>query len=441
MRRLAAFISAAALLASTTAAGALDNGLALTPPMGWNSWNKFGCQVSEKLIREVADAIVASGMRDAGYRYVVIDDCWQLGRNADGSIQVDGQHFPSGIKALADYVHSRGLKFGLYSAAGPRTCQGRSGSRGHEVQDAQTYASWGVDYLKYDWCTFEKMDAPAAYKKMRDALSATGRPILFSICEWGQSEPAKWAMPVGNIWRTTGDITDAFDKEGTSGPPPQPGSDGKTPMAGPPPGLTPPPGFAPPGAPGVDDAQMALPADFKMPPMGMGVLQIIDRQAGLGRHAGPGGWNDPDMLEVGNGGMTTDEYRAHFALWAIMGSPLIAGHDPRAMTAETRAILLNRELIAVSQDSLGKAGDRLKREGDADIWGRPLAGGAMAVALLNRGKTPMTIALDAKTLGMKVAKLGLRDLWAGKDLGQLGKTRSFTVAPHSALVLKVSPAR
>jgi alpha-galactosidase len=393
--------------------------------MGWNSWNKFGCNVSEQLIREVADSIVSSGMRDAGYRYVVIDDCWQISRNAEGTIQADPQRFPSGIKALADYVHSRGLKFGLYSAAGDRTCQGRPGGRGHEAQDARTYAAWGVDYLKYDWCSFEKMDAPAAYKTMRDALAATGRPILFSICEWGMSDPAKWAPAVGNMWRTAGDITDAFDKAGSSFPP-APGAGGAVPPM-------PPPGGGPAGPP------PTLPADVKIPPMGLGVLQVIDRQAGLGHYAGPGGWNDPDMLEVGNGGMTADEYRAHQALWAIMGSPLIAGNDVRKMDAETRAILTNAEVIAVSQDPLGKAGDRIKKDGDADIWGRPLAGGAMAVALLNRGAAPITITLDAQTLGLQAASLTLRDLWEGKTLGALGKSRSFTVAGRSALMLRVAP--
>lgn len=432
MRRLAAFTTALALVAGSTAAQAVDNGLARTPPMGWNSWNKFGCNVSEKLIREVADALVSSGMRDAGYHYVVIDDCWQVARNADGTIKADPERFPSGMKALADYVHERGLKFGLYSAAGERTCQGRPGGLDHEEIDAKTYAAWGVDYLKYDWCTFAKRDAPALYKKMGAALAATGRPILFSICEWGQSEPAKWAPAVGNMWRTTGDITDAFDKEGTSfGPPPGPG------------GTLPPPPGAPPG---VDvtagpPGGMMPPGDANIPPMGLGILQIIDRQAGLGRYAGPGAWNDPDMLEVGNGGMSADEYRAHFALWAIMGAPLIAGHDVRDMSAETRAILTNAEVIAVSQDPLGKAGDRLKRSGDADIWGRQLAGGAMAVALLNRGKAPLTITLNARTLGLKTGALTLRDLWAGKDLGALGKSRSFTVAPHSALMLRVAPTK
>ena len=424
MRLMTPILAVFALIAAQIPVYALDNGVAQTPPMGWNSWNKFGCDVSEKLIRETADAMVRSGMRDVGYQYIIVDDCWQVARSADGTLVADPLRFPSGMKALADYVHARGLKFGLYSAAGDRTCQGRPGSRGHEAQDARSFAQWGVDYLKYDWCTFEKMDAPRAYTKMRDALLATGRPILFSICEWGQSKPASWAATVGNMWRTTGDIADAFDREAMKGPPP--GQPGGT--------LPPPPGMAglPAGAP-------RLPPGTVLPEMGLGVLQILDRQAGLARFAGPGGWNDPDMLEVGNGGMTDDEYRGHFALWAILGAPLIAGNDVRNMDAKTHAILTNAAVIRVSQDRAGKAGDRLARIGDADIWGRRLENGGLATALLNRGTTSMEIRIDAKLLGLASGTWKLRDLWNDRDFGTLGDFRAFVVAPHSALMLTIIP--
>ena len=266
-----------------TSVQAHDNGLARTPPMGWNSWNKFACNVSEKLIKEMADAMVTSGMRDAGYIYLVIDDCWQIDRDAQGNILPDPQRFPSGMKALADYIHSKGLKFGLYSDAGTLTCQKRPGSRGYEFQDARQYAAWDVDYLKYDWCSTSTQNAQASYSIMRDALLKAGRPIVFSICEWGTAKPWLWARDVGNLWRTTGDIQDCWDCKRDWG--------------------------------------------------GMGVVHILDLQDGLQSYAGPGHWNDPDMLEVGNGGMTTTEYRAHFSLWCLLASPLMAGNDLRSMPA------------------------------------------------------------------------------------------------------------
>ena len=254
--------------------------------MGWNSWNKFGCNVSEKLIRGTADALVASGMKDAGYEYVVIDDCWQVSRAADGSIVVDAERFPSGMKALADYVHSKGLKFGIYSDAGTKTCAGRPGSKDHEAQDAKSYASWGVDYLKYDWCSSEGQDTRDSYMKMSQALRATGRPIVFSLCEWGSTKPWTWAQGVGELWRATGDIQDCWDCGKSWG--------------------------------------------------GMGVAHIIDLMDGLYAYAGPGHWNDPDMLEVGNGGLNMTENRAHFSFWALFAAPLMAGNDLEAMSPEVK---------------------------------------------------------------------------------------------------------
>jgi alpha-galactosidase len=375
---------------SAVATRALDNGLARTPPMGWNSWNKFGCNVSEQLIKEVADALVSTGMRDAGYSYVVIDDCWQVGRDAEGHIIPDPQRFPSGMKALADYVHAKGLKFGIYSDAGTQTCAKRPGSRGYEFQDARQYAAWGVDYLKYDWCSTTTQNAQASYSIMRDALAQAGRPIVFSLCEWGTAKPWLWAGDVGNLWRTTGDIQDCWDCKRDWG--------------------------------------------------GMGVVHIIDLQAGLEAYAGPGHWNDPDMLEVGNGGMTTTEYRAHFSLWCILAAPLIAGNDVRHMPPETAEILMNREVIAVDQDALGLQGHRVKREGDFDVWAKQLADGGRAVALLNRGATAHEMSVNWTEIGYpNELSAAVRDLWAKKDLGRRNGSFSATVPSHGVRMIKIKP--
>jgi alpha-galactosidase len=371
-------------------AHALDNGLAKTPPMGWNSWNKFACNVSEKLIKEMADAMVTSGMRDAGYVYLVIDDCWQIDRDAQGNILPDPQRFPSGMKALADYVHSKGLKFGLYSDAGTLTCQKRPGSRGYEFQDARQYAAWGVDYLKYDWCSTGTQNAPAAYSIMRDALAKAGRPIVFSICEWGTSKPWLWAGSVGNLWRTTGDIQDCWDCKRDWG--------------------------------------------------GMGVVHILDLQDGLESYAGPGRWNDPDMLEVGNGGMSTTEYRSHFSLWCILASPLMAGNDLRSMPREVAEILTNREVIAVDQDSLGMQGRRVKRNGEWEVWAKQLADGGRAVVLFNRGQKAADISVSWTDIGYPphlTAKV--RDLWAHKDLGNLSEKFSAAVPSHGVVMVTIKP--
>jgi alpha-galactosidase len=361
------------------------NGLALTPPMGWNSWNKYHCAINEATIRKQADAMVSSGMKAVGYSYVVVDDCWHGQRDTAGNIRSDPVRFPSGIKALADYVHAQGLKFGIYSDAGDKTCQDRPGSRGHEYQDALRYAVWGVDYLKYDWCNSESLDVRAAYATMSDALRATGRPILYSICEWGTHQPWGWAASLGgNLWRTTGDIHDAwFD-----------------------------------------------------------VVDILDRQVGLGGFAGPGHWNDPDMLEVGNGGMTDDEYRAHFSLWAMLAAPLIAGNDLSTMSTVTAAILTNREVIAVDQDALGIEARRAVKSADTEIWVRPLVGGSQAVALLNRSAEPRTIRLDWSALGLPAyLTVDVRDLWSGKDAPHATGSLTADVAPHAVVMLKVTPAR
>lgn len=361
------------------------NGLALTPPMGWNTWNKFACDVNEQLIRDAADAMVATGMKDAGYEYIVIDDCWHGERDADGFIQPDPVRFPSGMKALGDYIHSKGLKFGIYSDAGTLTCAGRPGSRGHEYQDALQYARWGVDYLKYDWCSTGTQDQRAAYLTMSLALKATGRDIVFSLCEWGNSQPWRWATHIGNLWRTTGDIHDAWE--------------------------------------GVFDHRI-------------GLMNIVDLNADLAPYAGPGHWNDPDMLQIGNGGMTLEEYRTHFSLWAMMAAPLMAGNDLANMTPEIHAILTNREVIAVDQDALGSAGGRTSKDGDREVWSRRLADGGRAVILLNRGSEAQTISVDWETLGLPAdARLNVRDLWAHRDLPAARGSFSAEVPAHGVVMV------
>lgn len=369
--------------------GRTANGLAQTPPMGWNSWNKFGCNVTEKTVRDVADAMASNGMRDAGYDYVVIDDCWHGTRDEKGFIREDRTKFPAGLKALGDYIHARGLKFGIYSDAGRKTCGGRPGSQGHEYQDALTYASWGVDYLKYDWCSTGVRNAEEAYALMADALRTTGRPILFSICEWGNNRPWEWAQKIGNMWRTTGDIRDAWAGRVT---------------------------------------------------YSIGVMDIVDKNEPLYPFAGPGHWNDPDMLEVGNGGLTDDESRAHFSLWSMMAAPLIAGNDIATMTPATRAILLNKEVIAVDQDPLGRQGRRIRDDGDQEVWSRPLADGSRAVILLNRGTEPANIAVNWPEIGYPATvRAEVRDLWAHRSLGKMQGSYSATVKPHAAVMITVIP--
>jgi alpha-galactosidase len=381
------------LIGVTTASldGAPAAPLAATPPMGWNSWNKFGCNVSESLIREMADAIVATGMKDAGYQYVVIDDCWQVSRTADGTIVADAKRFPSGMKALADYVHGKGLKFGVYSDAGTATCEGRPGSHGYETKDAAQYAAWGVDYLKYDWCHAEGIDAKVAYQTMRTALDATGRPIVFSMCEWGTAKPWLWARGIGHLWRTTGDIQDTWVSKNKSD--------------------------------------------------GLGWVQILDLEAPIASYAGPGGWNDPDMLEVGNGGMTTPEYRAHFTMWAMLAAPLIAGNDLRSMAADTKTILTNGDVIAIDQDALGHQATRVRDDGDQEVWAKPLADGGEAVALLNRGSAPAEIHVNWSEAGPKGGASTMRDLWTHKEQPVQPDGFSATVPPHDVVAVRIFPAK
>ena len=358
---LALVLDATAGLAATQAPPSRAKGALLspTPPMGFNTWNKFGCDVSEQLIRETADAMAANGMRDAGYRYVVIDDCWQVARDASGRIVADPQRFPGGIKALADYVHGKGLKFGLYTDLGTKTCEGRPGSLGHHEIDARTYAEWEIDYIKVDWCNADDLDAREEYTRFRDALHKTGREIVLSICEWGRNRPWEWAGSVGQLWRTTSDIKDRWES----------------------------------------------------------VVWILNANEAHASAAGPGHWNDPDMLEVGNGGMTAEEYRSHFSMWAMMAAPLITGNDLRAMSAETKSILLNPEVIAVDQDPLGAQGRKVLDRGyGAQVWVKPLADGSRAVAVLNLSEKEADLYVRWSDIGLPPGAASVRDLWTHVDL-------------------------
>lgn len=357
------------------------NGLARTPPMGWNSWNHFAGKIDDKTVREIADAMVSDGMQGAGYVYVNIDDTWQGTRDAQGDIRANDK-FPD-MKALADYVHRKGLKLGIYSGPGTRTCADFEGSYGHEAQDARTYAAWGIDYLKYDWCSAAKIykdsDMQGVYQKMGDALQATGRPIVYSLCQYGRDNVWEWGAAVGgNSWRTTGDISDNWKS----------------------------------------------------------MIGIVARQAGLEKYAGPGHWNDPDMLEIGNGGMSADEYRTHMSLWCILAAPLLAGNDLRSASRETLDILENREVIAVDQDRLGQQGHLVAKDSDHGVWARPLSGGAQAVALVNLSDAARTVSVQWKDLGLK-GPLHVRDLWAHADRGTQTDGFSSRVPAHGVALIKV----
>jgi alpha-galactosidase len=359
------------------------NGLAGTPPMGWNSWNRFRTKIDDKTIREIADAIVTSGMKEAGYTYINIDDGWQWKRDEKG-VLLPNPNFPD-MKALADYVHVKGLKIGIYSSPGPRTCGGFEGSYGHEDIDAKTWASWGVDYLKYDWCSASRVwkdeDMPAVYQRMAEAIVKAGRPMVYSLCQYGRFNVQEWGPRVGgNLWRTTFDIRDQWDA----------------------------------------------------------MANIGFSQSALASFAGPGRWNDPDMLEIGNGAMSRAEYETHFSLWAILAAPLIAGNDVRSMSAETKSILLNKEVIAVDQDRLGKAGARILTVGETEVWARPLEGGAFAVGLFNRGGTPAEVSVKWSALKISGSHR-VRDLWAHADRGSSSEGHTATVSPHGVVMLRVSP--
>jgi len=395
-----------AVFLSGAAAHAQKNpDLALTPPMGWNSWNTFACDVDEKMIRDMADAMVASGMKDAGYEYINIDDCWHGERDANGRIQVNKKTFPSGMKALADYVHSKGLKIGIYSDAGNTTCAGFPGSRGHEYQDAQTYAEWGIDYLKYDWCDTKDINPIGAYTTMRDALAKTGRPILFSICEWGDNKPWEWATDIGHAWRISGDITPCWDCEHNWGS-----------------------------------------------WSSWGVLKILDMRDALRlrQYAGPGKWNDMDMMEVGNG-MTEAQDRSHFSLWAMMNSPLIAGNDLRTMSDATRRILTNKEIIALNQDGLGIQAMKYIHAGDLMVFAKPLENDEWGFLFLNRSNSPLDYTHDWNFFELKddqfnrhidftKVKFTWTDLWKGNN-GDTINPLKLQIPANDVVVLRLVPKK
>ncbi|HUI54574.1 MAG TPA: glycoside hydrolase family 27 protein [Bryobacteraceae bacterium] len=378
------------------------NGFAKTPPMGWNSWNKFHRFVDDKSVREIADAMVSSGMRDAGYIYVNIDDTWEAGRDKDGNALppdrfpprdkngniLTNEKFPD-MKALADYVHSKGLKLGIYSGPGPRTCAGYEASYGHEAQDAKTWAAWGIDYLKYDWCSassvYKGAEMPSAYQEMALALRATGRPIIFSLCQYGWLNVGEWgAAAGGNLWRTTGDISDNWDSMSRIG---------------------------------------------------------FDNQIGREKYAGPGHWNDPDMLEIGNGGMTTTEYRTHMSLWCILAAPLLAGHDVRTMPDYIANILLNKEVIAIDQDPAGIQGTRASQIGPQgytlEVWKKPLANGGVAVGLFNRSLDTARMTVKWSDAGIAKENPKVRDLWAHRDIPNAATEYSVNVPSHGVVMLRV----
>ncbi|MGV9360903.1 glycoside hydrolase family 27 protein [Amycolatopsis sp. NPDC003731] len=404
-RVLHLFTAAAAALslsaAVPAAAVAAPGSPAVTPPLGWNSWNSFGCNVSESTIHQAADAMVSSGMRDAGYQYVVVDDCWfDPQRDSQGNLRANASKFPSGMKALGDYIHARGLKFGIYQVPTDRTCAqrtgtypGSTGSQGHEAQDARTFASWGVDYLKYDWCSpaGTRDEQVSRFGLMRDALRGTGRPIVYSInpnsyhaitgdkYDWGQ---------VADLWRTTEDLLDIWQNGNTNSYP-------------------------------------------------MGVGNVLDVTAPLAAQAGPGHWNDPDMLVVGRPGLSLTESRAHFALWALLAAPLMAGNDIRTMSAEISAVLRNPRLLAIDQDRLGAGGRRVRDDGNVEVFAKPLSDGSVAVGLLNRGSGTTTISTTAAQIGLSGTSFTLTDVWTGGTSASSGPI-SASVPAHGIAAYRVS---
>lgn len=364
----------------------LGNGLGATPQMGWNSWNHFACQIDEQMIRDTADALVSTGLAQLGYIYVNIDDCWaEASRDGQGNLQARASTFPSGISALASYVHAQGLKLGIYSDAGYTTCSlGQPGSLGYEYQDAATFASWGVDYLKYDNCNNDGTTPEVRFPVMTSALRSQTRPIFFSLCEWGVDNPATWASAVGNSWRTTGDISDSWSS----------------------------------------------------------MISRADLNNAWASHAGPGGWNDPDMLEVGNGGMTTAEYRSHFSIWALMKAPLLIGCDVRNIGSDALAILSNSDVIGVNQDSLGVQGQKVNVNGNLEVWAGPLSGSRVVVVLWNKGDSSSTITAQWSDIGLPSSSVAqVRDLWQQQDLSSSSQgSLSAQVGSHSVEMFILTPS-
>jgi alpha-galactosidase len=382
--------------------------VALTPPMGWNSWNTFEVNINEDLVKKTADIIVSSGLKDAGYEYIVLDDGWMVKdhRDKNGDLIPDPVKFPHGMKALIDYVHSKGLKFGLYNCAGTQTCAGYPGTRGYEYQDARFYANLGIDFLKYDWCNTNGINATEAYTTMSKALKAAGKPIVFSICEWGDNQPWDWATPVGNLWRISGDIYPCFDCEYKH-----------------------------------EEGNWSS----------WGVLRILEMRKDIRKFSGPDHWNDFDMMEVGNG-MTNTEDKSHFTLWSMMASPLFAGNDLRIMKSETLNILTNKEIIAINQDALGIQGFKYQSENGVDVWVKPLFDENWAVVFLNRSDKTQKINFDWKKhiiedndfkfiLNLTSQKYNVRDLWEHIDLGNTNKIFQKELAPHDVIAIKLTKVK
>lgn len=378
-------------------------GLANTPPMGWNSWNTFGTDIDEKLVRETADIMVSSGMKDAGYTYIVLDDGWMAReRDQNGNLVPDPIKFPNGMKAVVDYVHSKGLKFGLYNCAGTKTCAGYPGTRGYEYQDARFYAGLNIDFLKYDWCNTQGINAKEAYATMSNALKTAGRPIVFSLCEWGDNQPWDWGKPIGNLWRISGDIYPCFDCEHKH------------------------------------------PENWSS----WGVMKILEMRKNIRQFSGPDHWNDFDMLEVGNG-MTFAEDKTHFTMWSMVASPLIAGNDFRKMSKETLSILTNKEIIAINQDPLGIQGFRYSAEDGLEVWVKPLSDGNWVITFLNRSDVAKKINFDWKKHLIKdtdfnleadfsKASFKIKDLWKNKEVGKTNKVFNSEIASHDVVVLKLT---
>jgi len=365
--------------------------LAQTPPMGWNSWNYFACDsLNEEVVKATADAMLNSGMKEAGYQYIVIDDCWQIDRDSKGKIIVDSIKFPHGIKALADYIHSIGLKFGIYSDAGTHTCGGHPGSKDYELIDARTYAEWGVDYLKYDWCNTEGQEVKSSYTKMRDALFKAKRPIVFSICDWGESRTWEWADTVGHLWRTTLDIAPRWDGNRWGNQ--------------------------------------------------LGWTEILEKQVGLEKYAGPRHWNDPDMLEVGNPGLNINESKTHFTMWCMLAAPLICGNNLMNMSDSIQAILTNKNLIAIDQDSLGKQGFKIYDEGNFEIWQKPLVNGDIAIAFLNLENKTKDFTFEFNKLPIKGVQGTYKalNLWNNTKLALSDDKINISIPARGVLIYRLS---
>jgi alpha-galactosidase len=366
-------------------------GLALTPPMGWNSWNTFAVNIHEDMVKQIADIMVSSGMKDAGYEYVVVDDGWEApSRDSSGNLAPDPNKFPHGMKALADYIHSKGLKFGIHNCAGNTTCNGFPGGRGHEYQDARLYASWGVDYLKYDWCDHGTADAHETYKTMGDALYAAKRPVVYSLCEWGSSKPWEWAKDVAHLWRTTGDITDCYNCQGE---------------------------------------------------YDLGMRFVLKLQDGLEKYAGPDHWNDPDMLEVGNPGLSLTESRSHFSLWCMLAAPLMAGNDLRKMSPEVLSILTNKDALSIDQDKLGKQAYLYMDHLSKLIYVKELSDGSWAVCWHNTGDQPYIQRINWKHFTFLKGEFEIKDIWKNQVIGTTSKNIDVNIDSHDVLFYKLTPRK